>query len=308
MRYLNYINKTIADLTGQVIVVTGANSGLGFETTKYLVYKGAHVVMACRNMEKAELAKQDIIEQVPHASLEIIAYDQADFHSIDKFIATLKGNHKRIHALVCNAGIYYPSRDKEMKPGLKLTMGTNFVGLYYLLRQITPYLDVNGAPTRVIFVSSLSAYHQPNRSFEAMINHNYSMFRQYANSKLAIFHLFHVLANGMNLHDFQDRKNVSFFLMHPGVTATHIIDNFPSWFARLARRILNAFVHHVDKASLGIVTLAGAKHVFNGSYLVPRGLFEISGMPRKRSFPKRMIRGSGQFIYDVGKYVEALRK
>jgi NAD(P)-dependent dehydrogenase (short-subunit alcohol dehydrogenase family) len=308
MRYKNYLNQNIADLSGQIIVVTGANSGLGFEATRYLSYKGATIVMACRNIAKAEVSKQTIINENPEAKLDIIAYDQADFASIDAFIGQLKSKYRRIHALVCNAGIYYPQRNLEMKSGLKLTIGTNFIGLYYLLRQITPYLDVVGAPTRVIFVSSLSAYHQRNKAFKAMLKPNQSLFRQYANSKLAIFHFFHVLANGMNLHDFQDRKNVSFFLMHPGVTATHITDNFPNWLSRLAHGFLQFTVHHVDKAALGIVTLAGAQHVFNGSYIVPRGIFEISGFPRKRSFPKRMVRGSGQFIYDVGKYVRDISK
>jgi len=308
VRFKQYINENIGDLTGQVIVITGANSGIGFEASRFLAYRGATIVMACRNLEKAKISAEKIIEENSGAIIHLLPYDQSSFASIDNFIELLKQKFTRINVLICNAGIYSPSRHAEMLPGLKLTIGTNFIGLYYLMRQITPYLDVKGVPTRVVFVSSLSAYHQPIRSLNYILTHNNSLFQQYANSKLAINRLFHVLAAGMNLHDFQDRKNISFYLMHPGVTSTNIIHNFPKWFADLGRFVLRIFVHHADKAALGIALLAGAPHVFNGSYYVPRGFCEISGKPIKKTFPKRMIKGSGQFLYDVGKFVKQLEK
>ncbi len=307
MRHKQYLDNNLADLTGQVIVITGANSGLGFEASRFLAYKGATIVMACRNRSKAEEAKRKLLIEFPSGRFNIMEYDQSSFASIDHFISELKQTFPRINALVCNAGIYLPRGDADMAPGLKLTLGTNFIGLYYLLRQITPYLDQPGSPTRILFVSSLSAYHQKNQTF-AKMRRSQGLFAQYANSKLAINHLFHVLANGMNLHDFQDRKNLSFYLMHPGVTPTNIIHNFPRWFQRLASSFMHVFFHRVDTASLGIAYLAGAPHVFNGAYYVPGGLFEISGLPMKRPFPKRMVRGSGQFIYDVGKFVAGLEK
>jgi len=308
MRYQTYLDTYLPDLAGQIIVITGANSGIGFEAARMLSFKGATVVMACRNLEKATEAKAKIVATNATAKLDILEYDQASLSSINHFVKALKERYPRIHAIVCNAGIYLPPRKEVMDHDLRLTIGTNFIGLYYLLRQMTPYIDKPGAPTRVIFVSSISAYHQRHRSWDYLLNHRQTLFQQYANSKLAINKLFHVLANGMNLYDFQDRKNVSYFLMHPGVTATNIIHNFPKWFQRLAWAFLTLFVHHSDKAALGIVYLAGSKHVFNGSYYVPRGLFEISGMPEKRPFPKWMVQGSGQFMYDVGHYVQKLEK
>ncbi|MFA5235609.1 MAG: SDR family NAD(P)-dependent oxidoreductase [Bacilli bacterium] len=306
MRHQKYLNKNIADLSGQIAVVTGANSGLGFEVTRQLAYKGATVVMACRSQAKAEVAREKILRELPSAQLEVMAYDQADFRSIDRFVAALKQLHPRIHVLVCNAGIFNPPRKTELLPGLNLTLGTNFVGLYYLMREITPYLDQAGTPTRVIFVSSIAAYHVPGYRFDHVLGDNISTYEQYANSKLAIDRLFHVLAQGMNLFDFQDRKNVSFFLTHPGITATNITHYFPRWLTRLADFVLKVFVHMPEKAALTITRAAGAPYVFNGSYFVPRGLFEISGLPKKRAFPKRMVKGSGQFIYDVGKYLERI--
>lgn len=309
MRYKKYLDSNLSDLTGQTIVITGANSGIGYEASRFLAYKGARIVMACRSKDKAMAAMSKIKQELPEAELDFITYDQADFHAIDRFVAELKQRYTRIDVFVCNAGIFHPrSADEMMAPSLKLTLGTNFIGLYYLMREITPYLDRPGKPTRVIFVTSLSAYHQSNRNFETMRIAKKSLFYQYADSKLAINRLFHVLAQGMNLHDFQDRKNISFFLMHPGVTPTNIINRFPKWFANLARFVLKLIVHHADTSALGIAVLAGAPHVFNGSYLVPRGLFEISGLPRKKQFPKRMIKGSGQFMYDVGRYVKTLEE
>ncbi len=306
MRHTEYLDKNIADLHGQIAVVTGANSGLGFEVARQLAYKGATVVMACRNLDKAGTAREKILSEIPSAHLEVMVYDQTDFDSINRFIIALKNKYARIHVLVCNAGIFNPPRKAELRPGLNLTLGTNFIGLYYFLREIMPYLDQAGAPTRVVFVSSLAAYHVPGYRFERVLSDNISTYEQYANSKLAIDRLFHVLAQGMNLFDFQDRRNISFYLTHPGVTATNIIHYFPRWLTRLADFVLKVFVHLPDKAALPITLAAGAPHVFNGSYFVPRGLFEISGLPKKRPFPKRMVKGSGQFMYDVGKYVDGM--
>jgi len=82
MKYTKWLDKNIPSLEGKLYIVTGANSGIGFHTTLSLVYKGASVIMACRNLTKAQKAKEKILEEFPNANLFIEEYDQASFDSI----------------------------------------------------------------------------------------------------------------------------------------------------------------------------------------------------------------------------------
>ena len=84
MKYVNYLNK-FPSLEGKTYIVTGANSGLGYDTSLLLAYKGANVIMACRNIMKANEAKEKILISVPEAKLHIEKYDQASFSSIIEF-------------------------------------------------------------------------------------------------------------------------------------------------------------------------------------------------------------------------------
>jgi NAD(P)-dependent dehydrogenase (short-subunit alcohol dehydrogenase family) len=91
--------ENIPDLSGKVTVVTGANSGLGFESSKEFARKGANVVMACRSMEKGQVAKNKIIEEIPDASAEVMHLDLASLKSVHQFAAEFKGKYDRLDVL-----------------------------------------------------------------------------------------------------------------------------------------------------------------------------------------------------------------
>jgi len=88
-RIEKYLGK-LTSLKGKTYIVTGANSGLGYSATKHLLSLGAHVVMACRNLYKASLAKDSLIKLYPNGKLSLFAYDQADFESIETFALAIK--------------------------------------------------------------------------------------------------------------------------------------------------------------------------------------------------------------------------
>ncbi|MFA7423254.1 MAG: SDR family NAD(P)-dependent oxidoreductase, partial [Acholeplasmataceae bacterium] len=118
-RYLEQFDS----IENQTFIITGANSGLGYSTTKHLASLGAHVVMACRNLDKAELAKNEIKKFYPNAKLSIIHYDQADFKSIDLFVEEVFKSHADFKSIILNAGIYHPKKGLLTKDGYPLTMG-----------------------------------------------------------------------------------------------------------------------------------------------------------------------------------------
>lgn len=125
-------------LSGKKYIVTGANSGVGLETTRQLVKQGAHVVMGCRRVEAAEEVAKDFAGL--KGSCEIIRIDLADLESVRGFVAEFLGNHDRLDGLACNAGMANMTGElSRTKDGLELTTGISYYG-HFLLTELL--LDV----------------------------------------------------------------------------------------------------------------------------------------------------------------------
>ena len=107
MKFKKYVDKLNIDLTDKTYIVTGANSGLGLETTKYLLYLNANVIMACRNKTKALNAESEIRTTISTGKIIIEEYDQSDIESIKNFAQKVIQSYK-IDGVVFNAGIYFP--------------------------------------------------------------------------------------------------------------------------------------------------------------------------------------------------------
>lgn len=143
------------DLSGKVAMVTGANSGIGFETAKALALHGAHVILACRNMNKANRAAAMIRQaQTPEAYVETMLLDLASFASIQTFAEELRGRKLPLHILVCNAAVFGLSWIKT-EDGIESTFGVNHLGHFYLVKLIEDIL-CSSSPARVVVLSSES--------------------------------------------------------------------------------------------------------------------------------------------------------
>jgi NAD(P)-dependent dehydrogenase (short-subunit alcohol dehydrogenase family) len=114
----------IPDLSGKVIIVTGANAGLGFEASKELARKGARVIMACRNMEKAQAALAQIRAEIPGAPAEVMQLDLASLKSIRQFADKFKAKYDRLDVLLNNAGIMFGPYVKT-EDGFESTFGVD---------------------------------------------------------------------------------------------------------------------------------------------------------------------------------------
>ncbi|HSR15525.1 MAG TPA: SDR family NAD(P)-dependent oxidoreductase, partial [Gemmatimonadales bacterium] len=129
----------IPDQTGRTAVVTGASGGLGLETARALAGAGAQVIMAARNLDKAERAKADILSTHPGAGLEIRILDLASLDSIRAFAGPVAAVHPRLDLLVNNAGLMAPPRS-ETENGFELQFGTNHLGHFALTALLMPNL------------------------------------------------------------------------------------------------------------------------------------------------------------------------
>lgn len=275
--YHRYLEK-LGSLENKVYIVTGANSGLGYQTTLHLSFKKCKVIMACRNVEKAKFAKNKILQVNPEASLDIVQYDQGNFSSIDKFSKYIQENYPKVDGIVCNAGVYFPKANYRTVDDLELTIGTNYFGVYKLLSNLMPYLEK--CQSKVVMVTSLTAT-LANKKVLLKDHHNLSRNKIYGYSKYCLSRLCNELSKRYPC--------VKFYLTHPGICQTNIISSdqtgLPNWFSKLGHFFLYIFVHHASKACLtNIKALTSEDRKKN--YIKPRGLFAISGYPVCKKLPK----------------------
>jgi NAD(P)-dependent dehydrogenase (short-subunit alcohol dehydrogenase family) len=174
-----------ASMAGRVVVVTGANSGIGKETAIALGAMGAQAVLCARNRAKGEAALAEAHRRVPGGSFELVDLDLASFSSIDACAEHLLASHDRIHVLVNNAGLIQKHRTTTAQ-GFETTFGVNHLGHFLLTGRLADRLRAS-APARVVTVAS-DAHRFPRRGLDfddLQTEHRYRAFKAYGRSKLA---------------------------------------------------------------------------------------------------------------------------
>ncbi|WP_181149711.1 SDR family NAD(P)-dependent oxidoreductase [Arthrobacter sp. MYb227] len=168
---------------GKRILVTGANAGIGFWTSLQLAQRGAEVIMACRNMEKAERAAATIRSLLPHATIKTLNLDVSSLESVAIAVDKLQGL-ERLDVLVANAGVVHaPSKRKESVDGLELVAATNYFGHFALSAGLLPVLERTPG-SRVLTLGSLATLLVKPRINDLQLRENYSSWRAYAQSKI----------------------------------------------------------------------------------------------------------------------------
>ncbi len=307
MKYTAWLNQHIPDLKGQTILITGANSGLGFYATKQLAYRGAHILMACRNQTTALQAKADIVKEVPHAQLTLLPFDQGSFQSVKAFTNLIKTNYPKIDVLLLNAGIIYPPKGTKTVDGFPETTGVNFFNIYYLLRELLGFLDQKNAHLRLVFVGSYSSYRASMGKWkDTLLNPRTPRMKQYASSKLAIAMLHHVFQMNLNLFDFPVLDHISSVLVHPGLASTNIVRSLPTWLQWLFKVLLSVITHSAESGALSLTYASANAFVINGQFIGPNGPGESFGFPKVLKMKPHFSKGSAKFTYEVGKYIETI--
>jgi NAD(P)-dependent dehydrogenase (short-subunit alcohol dehydrogenase family) len=201
------------DQTGRTALVTGANSGLGFQTSLELARRGARVLMACRNPARAEAALGRLRLDVPHASVELVAMDLASLASVEEAAADVGSRVGALDLLVNNAGVMAVPEGRTVD-GFETQLGTNHLGHFALTGRLLPLL-LAGAGPRVVTVSS-GAHVIGKIHFEDLqADKGYDRWRRYAQSKLA---------NLLFTSELQKRAGGSLLVAaaHPGYASTHL--------------------------------------------------------------------------------------
>lgn len=272
------INQTPSQ-KGKIAVITGANTGLGYETTLALAKKEMKVVMACRNFEKATNAKNSILKQVSHAQLEIILLDLSDLKSVRKFAEDFLNQYSTLDLLINNAGIMIPPFSRTID-GFESQMGANYFG-HFLLTGLLLKTIINTPNSRIISLSSI-AHKQGKIDFENLnAEKSYSKINAYAQSKLAC------LMFGYELQEKLKGTSTLSIIAHPGVSNTDLPRHIPRILYYLFYPLLPIITQKPEKAALPSLMAALDTNLESGDYIGPNGFNEMKGEPQKtKAFPQ----------------------
>ena len=202
------------DLTGKTYIVTGANSGVGFETTQQLVKQGAHVVMACRRVEAAQEAAQAFKDLA--GSYEVIPCDLADLQSVRDFVASFLSDHDRLDGLACNAGmVNMENKPAYTKDGFEVTMAVSFYGHFLMTELLLDTLKNTGS-SRMLILSSVVHAGSPKNRYQLHFDdldwkeRPYNNFAAYGEAKVAS------VLYAKELADRLKDEAVTTYSVHPG--------------------------------------------------------------------------------------------
>jgi len=255
---------------GRLAVITGANTGLGFETARVLAARGASVVLAVRDTDKGKAAAARIAGDAPGANLTVQPLDLTSLESIRAAAAELRARHPAIDLLVNNAGVMFPPR-QATRDGFELQFGTNHLGPFALTGLLLPQmLPVPGS--RVVTVSSLAHRLRARINFgDLQSERSYRRVAAYSQSKLA---------NLMFTYELHRRLSGAGTTIavaaHPGLAATELTRNTPAIAAFLYARLLSQTPAMGALPTLRAATDPG---VLGGQYYGPGGFLGARGYP-----------------------------
>jgi NAD(P)-dependent dehydrogenase (short-subunit alcohol dehydrogenase family) len=257
--------------SGRVAIVTGANGGLGYETALQLAKKDAQVILACRNVRKAEEAKASIVSQYPGARIKTMPLDVSSLREVGKFAAQFGRQYDRLDLLINNAGIMM-SPYQVTEDGFENQLATNYIGHFALTGLLLPSL-ARTPGSRVVTLSSLS-YKWARIQFEDFhARTGYSRRKAYGQSKRACLMFAYELHRRLSAAGY-DTLSVA---AHPGLAKTNLDQYFPA----LIRPLGSLFLQPAQKGALPVLYAALAQDVKGGEFIGPDGFGEMRGDPTR---------------------------
>ena len=258
---------------GKTAIITGGNSGIGFETAKGLLAMGAKTILAVRNTEKGEAARTALINLYPKAQIDVIHLDLADLESIRDFAEDFNNSYDKLDILINNAGIMAPPYAKT-KDGFEMQFGSNHLGHFALTGLLLPVLAKTPG-SRVVTISS-RAHSRGSIDFDNLDGSmGYQAKKFYNQSKLANLYFALELDKRLKEHELQTIS----IACHPGVSATNIL-KLGSWEIPFAfKRIANLFLQPPDMGALSTIYAATEPGLTGGEYIGPLGQFQRKGYP-----------------------------
>ena len=263
----------VPDQSGRVAIVTGANSGLGYDTAAVLAGKGAHVVLAVRNLDKGNEAASRIKSTSPNAVVSLQELDLTSLDSVRKAADQLRADYPRIDLLINNAGVMYVPTRETTKDGFEMQFGTNHLGHFALTGQLLDnILPVEGS--RVVTVSSVGHRIMARIHFDdPQLTGKYNRVEAYGQSKLSNLLFTYELQRRLAAKGAPTIADAA----HPGFAATELMRHLPGFIPDFVWR---PFAQPADIGALPTLRAATDPAVQGGQYYGPDGIGEAQGHPK----------------------------
>jgi NAD(P)-dependent dehydrogenase (short-subunit alcohol dehydrogenase family) len=263
----------IPDQTGRVAVITGANTGLGYETALALAARGARVVLAVRNLDKGKDAAARITAQSPDGEVALQELDLTSLESVRAAAEQLRSDYDRIDLLINNAGVMWTPKSTT-KDGFELQFGTNHLGHFaltgLLLDRLLPI-----AGSRVVTVSSAGHRIRADIHFDDLQwERSYSRVGAYGQAKLANLLFTYELQRRLAPHG-----TTIAAAAHPGGSRTELTRNLPAFLGAITP-VIEPLFQGADMGALPTLRAATDPGVLGGQYYGPDGFAELRGYPR----------------------------
>jgi len=269
----DFTEASVPDQSGRTVLVTGANTGIGYEAARVLAGRGARVLLGCRSAAKARDARERIRAQHPKADVELLSLDLGSLASVREAAAEA-AREERLDLLVNNAGIMIPPRE-ETTDGFESQFGVNHLGHFALTGLLLE--KVLATPgSRVVNVSS-GAHKWGKIDFDDVnAERSYSRQGRYGMSKLANLLFTFELQRRLAVA----RSDTIAVACHPGVSETELTRHIPSWVLLLSP-LLRLFAQPPPEGALPTLRAATDPNAEGGDYYGPAGAFEMTGPPVK---------------------------
>lgn len=262
-------------------IVTGANIGLGLAITRALAKRNFKIIMACRNKDKANTARDELRQEIPNAKLETAILDMSSLDSILEFADEFTQHYGELDLLINNAGITGMPLLRNSQD-IELHMATNYLGPFALIGKLLPSF-ITSRQTRIVNVNSLAHRSKGAEDLRDLswTQASYDPMLAYGRSKFALMMFTLELQRRLNL---AKSKTIA-ISSHPGFAATDILSKPGSamapktWAGKLRQKILRPLIPTPQQAARSTLVAALDKDVKPGEYYGPSGLAEIAGKP-----------------------------
>ena len=263
---MNWTTENIKDQKGKTVLITGANTGLGFQTTLELVKKNAYVIVAGRNSDKINQAIKDIQNEVPYAKLEAGIVDLSDLKSVHEFSKSIKNKHDKLDILINNAGVMFPPPSKTID-GYELQFGVNFMAHFALTAYLLEIIQ-NTENGRIVTLSSI-AHKNGTIDFDNLkLEKPFDKFREYGQSKVADLIFSFELQRRLE----KINSTTKSIAAHPGISKTELLRTDKP-------EMIDEFPHMSANQGAFSSLYAATENIDGGSYIGPNGEGEMTGYP-----------------------------
>lgn len=268
-------------LEGRRFIITGANTGIGYQAALKLARRGAELVLACRDRRKGEAAMAKIRDDAPTSHVEVAVLDLASLDSVRRFADVELARERPLHVLINNAGVMALPKRTQTADGFEMQFGTNVLGHFALTGLLLPALERSSsadAPSHVVTVASIAHKRTQLRLDDLQSVKEYSPMRAYQQSKLADLMFSFELSRRLKAAG----STVESIAVHPGVAATELFrgDGRSAPF-----KVVRSFVGHAigivlnsaAEGALPTLYAATSEDAVNGGYYGPQGYDEMRG-------------------------------